>query len=142
MVALVKEWKRQGRSIGTMKNRTAHLRWWSTHIGRPGVVPSNGALGIPNREYVTNEDKSIVLDPEKLALVNDEHVAMALRMEAEFGLRREEAIKFTPSRDDRGDRIRLKGSTTKGGRPREVPVRDVSQRRCSTRRACWRAAAR
>ena len=128
-VALVKEWKRQGRSIGTMKNRTAHMRWWATHIGRPAVVPSNGELGIANREYVTNEDKSVVLDADKLALVNDEHVAMALRLEADFGLRREEAIKFTPARDDRGDLIRLKGSTTKGGRPREIPVRNDSQRR-------------
>ena len=127
-VALVNEWKRQGRSVGTMKNRTAHLRWWATRIGRPGVVPSNGELGIANREYVTNQDKSVVLDPDKLALVKDPHVAMALRLEAAFGLRREEAIKFTPSRDDRGDRIRLKGSTTKGGRPREVPVRNAAQR--------------
>ena len=127
-VALVNEWKRQGRSIGTMKNRTAHLRWWATRIGRPGVVPSNGELGIANRQYVTDEDKSQVLDPEKLKLVKDAHAAMALRLEAAFGLRREEAIKFTPARDDRGDRIRLKGSTTKGGRPREVPVRNAAQR--------------
>ena len=125
VVALVREWKRQGRSIGTMKNRTAHIRWWTKHIGRPGVVPSNGELGIANREYVTNQDRSVVLDPDKLALVRDAHVAMALRLEEAFGLRREEAIKFTPARDDRGDRIRLKGSTTKGGRPREVPVRDA-----------------
>ena len=129
VVALVREWKRQGRSIGTMKNRTAHIRWWAKRIDRPGVVPPNGALGIANREYVTNEDKSVVLDPEKLALVTDPHVAVALRLEAAFGLRREEAIKFTPSRDDRGDRVRPKGSTTKGGRPREVPVRNEAQRR-------------
>ena len=128
VAALVKEWKRQGRSIGTMKNRMAHVRWWAARIGRPGVVPVNGALGIANREYVTNEDKSVVLDPDKLALVQDAHVAMALRLEAAFGLRREEAIKFTLARDDRGDRIRLKGSTTKGGRPREVPVRNEAQR--------------
>ena len=128
-VALVREWKRQGRSDGTMKNRMAHVRWWAKHIGRPGVVPSNGELGIANREYVTNKDKSVVLDPDKLALVRDAHVAMALRLEAEFGLRREEAIKFTPARDDRGDRIRLKGSTTKGGRPREVPILKDSQRK-------------
>ncbi len=128
-VALVREWKRQGRSIGTMKNRMAHVRWWAKGIGRPGVVPSNGALGIANREYVTNKDKSVVLDPDKLALVGDAHVVMALRLEAAFGLRREEAIKFTPARDDRGDRIRLKGSTTKGGRPREVPILKDSQRK-------------
>ena len=129
VAALVKEWKRQGRSIGTMKNRMAHVRWWAARIGKAAMVPSNGALGIANREYVTNEDRSQVLDPEKLALVKDAHVAMALRLEAAFGLRREEAIKFTPARDDRGDRIRLKGSTTKGGRPREVPVLRDSQRK-------------
>ena len=123
-----KKWKRQGRSIGTMKNRTAHIRWWAKRIDRPGVVPSNGELGIANREYVTNQDRSAVLDPEKLARVKDLHVAMALRLEATFGLRREEAIKFTPARDDRGGCIRLKGSTTKGGRPREVPVRHAAQR--------------
>ena len=128
MVALVREWKRQGRSIGTMKNRTAHIRWWARRVGRPGVVPSNGELGIANREYVTNADKSTVLDPEKLARVKDPHVAMALRLEAAFGLRREEALKFTPARDDRGGCIQLKGSTTKGGRPREVPVRNEAQR--------------
>ena len=128
-VALVREWKRQDRSVGTMKNRMSHLRWWATRIGRPGVVPSNGELGIANREYVTNVDKSTVLDADKLKLVKDAHAAMALRLEAAFGLRREEAIKFAPARDDRSDRIRLKGSTTKGGRPREVPVRNAAQRR-------------
>ena len=128
VVALVREWKRQGRSIGTMKNRTADIRWWAKRVGRPGVVPANGELGIANREYVTNQDRSADLDPEKLARVKDPHVAMALRLEAAFGLRREEAIKFTPARDDRGGCIRLKGSTTKGGRPREVPVRHAAQR--------------
>ena len=92
------------------------------------MVPANGELGIAKREYVKNEDRSAVLDPEKLARVKDPHVAMALRLEAAFGLRREEAIKFTPARDDRGGCIRLKGSTTKGGRPRDVPVRNEAQR--------------
>ena len=78
VAALVGEWKRQRRSVGTMKNRTAHIRWWARHVGKPGVVPSNGALGIANREYVTNEDKSKILDPEKLALVKDAHVATAI----------------------------------------------------------------
>ena len=53
---------------------------------------------------------------------------MALRLEAEFGLRRRRRSS-SRARDDRGDRIRLKGSTTKGGRPREVPVRNEAQRR-------------
>ena len=80
IVALVREWKCQGRSIGTMKSRTAHIRWWAKRIDRPGVVPSNGELGITNREYVTNQDRSAVLDPEKLARVKDPHVAMARRL--------------------------------------------------------------
>ena len=65
-----------------MKNPTAHFRWWAKRIDRPGVVPSNGELDIANREYVTNEDKSSVLDPEKLAWVKDPHMAMALHLEA------------------------------------------------------------
>ena len=78
---------------------------------------ANGELGIANREYVTNQDRSAVLDPEKLARVKDPHVAMALRLEAALGLRREEAIKFRPARDDRGGCIRLKGSTTNPSLP-------------------------
>ena len=63
------------------------------------------------------------------ALVKDPHVRMALRLQAAFGLRREEAIKFSPSYADRGDRIAVKASTAKGGRAREVPVLKDGQRR-------------
>ncbi len=54
---------------------------------------------------------------------------MALRLQAAFGLRREEAIKLSPSHADRGDRLLVKASTAKGGRPHEVPVRTAAQRR-------------
>ena len=100
--ALVAEWQRRGLAAGTMKNRMSALRWWAEHVGRPGVVGTNAAHGIGERRYVTNENRNVVLDLEKLALVKDARVAMALRLEAEFGLRRKEAIKFTPSRDDWG----------------------------------------
>ncbi len=63
-----------------------------------------------------------------LARVRDAHVRMALRLQAAFGLRREEAIKLSPSHADRGDRLLVKASTAKGG-PREVPVRTAAQRR-------------
>lgn len=53
---------------------------------------------------------------------------MSLELQREFGLRREEAIKFSPSHADRGDRIVLKDSWTKGGRPREIPIRTAAQR--------------
>lgn len=53
---------------------------------------------------------------------------MSLRLQQAFGLRREEAIKFRPSYADRGDRILLKGSWTKGGRERSVPSTQLTQR--------------
>ena len=126
--ALVAEWQRQGLAVGTVKNRMSALRWWADHVGRPGVVGTNAAHGIGVRRYVTNEDRSAVLDPEKLARVTDAHVAMSLRLQEAFGLRREEAIKFTPAYADRGDRVRIKASWTKGGRAREIPVRNEHQR--------------
>lgn len=129
VAALVREWQRQELSTGTLKNRVACLRWWSERVGKPGVVPEgNAALGIERRVYVTNEDRSRDLDAERLARVTDEHVRMSLRLQAEFGLRREESIKFQASYADRGDRIVLKATWTKGGRPREVPIRNEEQR--------------
>jgi hypothetical protein len=45
-----------------------------------------------------------------------------------FGLRREESIKIQPAWADRGDRLVLKDSWTKGGRAREIPIRNAQQR--------------
>ena len=127
--ALVREWKRQGLSTGTIKNRMSHLRWWAKRIGKPNLVRSeNASYGIGDRKRVTNEDRSRDLPEDRLALVRDEHVRMALRLQEAFGLRREEAIKFSPSYADRGSKIVLKASWTKGGRSREVPVLKESQR--------------
>ena len=60
--------------------------------------------------------------------MTDAHVRMSLELQAAFGLRREEAIKFTPAYTDRGDRVRLSASWTKGGRAREIPIWNESQR--------------
>ncbi|MCY3595851.1 MAG: integrase domain-containing protein [Rhodospirillales bacterium] len=127
--ALVREWKRTGLTIGTMKNRMSHLRWWAKRVGKPNVVRAdNASYGIGERKHA-NEDKSTELPPEKLALVKDDHVRMALGLQEQFGLRREEAIKFSPSYADRGSKIVLKASWTKGGRAREIPVLHEAQRR-------------
>ena len=126
--ALVAEWQRRGLAVGTMKNRMSALRWWAEHVGRPGIVGTNAAHGIGERRYVTNDDKSAVLDAEKLARVKDPHVRMSLELQAAFGLRREEAIKFMPAYADRGDRVRIKASWAKGGRAREVPIGNEHQR--------------
>ena len=130
VVALVAEWRRQGLSEGTMANRLWHVRWWARKVGKPNVVsPNNADYGIGRRQRVAPGGRSRELPDDKLALVRDAHVRMSLRLQAAFGLRREEAIKFVPGYADRGNRIALKASWTKGGRAREVPVLKAAQRR-------------
>ncbi|MGH1361643.1 MAG: phage integrase N-terminal domain-containing protein [Burkholderiaceae bacterium] len=125
---LVAHWHRRGLSAGTIKNRMAHLRWWAGKVGRPGVVrKDNDSYGIAHRQYVTNVDRSARLD-ERLNEIRDDYTRVSLQLQAAFGLRREEAIKFQPSYADKGDRLVLKPSWTKGGKAREIPIRTDDQR--------------
>ena len=126
--ALLSHWQRRELATGTIKNRMAHLRWWAEKVGKPGVLQKdNEAYGILRREYVTNVDKSRHLD-ERLERVRDEHVRMSLRLQAAFGLRREEAIKFIPVFADKDDKILLKDTWTKGGKAREIALSNDEQR--------------
>lgn len=127
--ALVERWQAEGLSAGTVKNRMSHLRWWAEKVGKAGILPADNArLGIPERQHVTNADKSKALG-DALDSVRDAHVRMSLQLQQAFGLRREESIKFQPRYADRGDHIALKGSWTKGGRERTVPITTAEQRR-------------
>ena len=127
--ALVQLWKKQGISTGTIKNRLSVLRWWAKKIGKPNVVArDNEAYGIGRRTYVSNATKAQELDQSKLAEITDPNVHLSVRLQAAFGLRREEAIKFNPSYADQGDHIRLKSGWTKGGRPRTMPITNDAQR--------------
>ena len=127
--ALVARWKSEQLSAGTIKNRMSHLRWWAGAVGKPAIIArENEFYQIEKRVYVTGENKARDLDEEKLAKVTDQYTRMSLRMQAAFGLRREEAIKFSPTYADKGDRIVLKPSWTKGGRAREIPIRNEAQR--------------
>ena len=106
----------------------AHLRWWAEKVGKAGILPAdNTRLGIPDRRYVTNESKAKELG-DGLDRIADPHVRMSLRLQAAFGLRREESIKFQPRYADRGDHIAIKGSWAKGGRDRTVPITTPEQR--------------
>ncbi|WP_421705426.1 phage integrase N-terminal domain-containing protein [Alloalcanivorax xenomutans] len=126
--ALLQRWQGEGLSTGTLKNRLSHLRWWAEKVGKAGILPAdNRLLGIPERNYIGNQNKAQRLDKAQ-DKISDPHVQMSLRLQAAFGLRREEAIKFQPSYADRGDYIALKGSWTKGGRERTVPITTPEQR--------------
>lgn len=127
--ALVKLWQETGLSEGTMKNRMCHLRWWAEKVNRRSVIAaSNEWYGIDKRVYVTNQSKARDLDLKSLSGVSDPYVRISLRLQQVFGLRREESIKFTPTFADRGDRVVLKPSWTKGGRQREILMRNLEQR--------------
>jgi site-specific recombinase XerD len=132
--ALVKEWQQKELAIGTIKNRMAVLRWWAQKVDKQNVVArSNDYYGIPDRQFVTNTSKAKEVDEADLEKIRDQHVRMSLELQQAFGLRREEAIKFSPSYADRGDHIALKASWTKGGKERTIPVRTDEQREVLSR---------
>lgn len=125
---LLQRWQVEGLSAGTLKNRMAHLRWWAEKVGKAGVIPTDNAqLGIAERRFVAVENKTRELGND-VARIRDPYVRMSLALQEAFGLRREEAIKLQPGYADRGDCIVLKGSWTKGGRPRTLPITTPEQR--------------
>ena len=127
--ALVAHWQGCGISDGVLKNRMSHLRWALEKAGRAGVARiTNDELGIARRTYVAKESKARDLPTANLERITDQHVRHSLRLQAAFGLRREEAIKFIAAIADKGDRIELRASWTKGGKARSIPVRTLLQR--------------
>jgi len=127
--ALVGLWTAEGITAGTLKNRMAYLRWWAEKVGRESVIPGeNASLGIPERSLMSAEGRQLALDADKLVLIGDERVKLSLLLQAEFGLRREESIKFQPGYAIRGNMLHLKASWTKGGLAREIPIRTADQR--------------
>ena len=127
--ALVGLWTAEGITAGTLKNRMAYLRWWAEKVGRESVIPGeNASLGIPERSLMSAEGRQLALDADKLVLIGDERVKLSLLLQAEFGLRREESIKFQPGYAIRGNMLHLTASWTKGGLAREIPVRTADQR--------------
>lgn len=126
--ALPRRWRNDGLSAGTIKNRMAHLRWWAEKIGRKGLIASsNSQLDIPKRVFVTNVSKAAEVQ-DKLGRVGDPYVRASLELQRVFGLRREESIKFQPHYADQGDHLKIKGSWTKGGRERVIPIITSEQR--------------
>ena len=126
---LLETWNKENISPATIKNRMSVMRWWAEKVGKQSVLSrDNASYGIENRVYVTNQSKAVELDRSKLGVIMDNHVKLSLELQAAFGLRREEAIKFQVGYADKGDHIALKPSWTKGGKERSVLVRNDQQR--------------
>ena len=103
VTALVNHWTKKGLTVGTIKNKLAHIRWWARKINKPGVVANNNEnYGIANRRYVTTIDRGKTLD-SRINDIRDRNIVVSLKLQAAFGLRREEAIKFQPNYADRGE---------------------------------------
>lgn len=128
VTALLEKWKGEGVGDGTLKNRLGWLRWWASAVRKSSIMlATNEEYGIGQRERFKG-DRSNRLDPEKLARVRCPLVQQTLKLQAAFGLRCEEAIKFRAAYADRGDKLVLKPSWTKGGRYREIPILHPKQR--------------
>ncbi len=128
--ALLAQWKGEGLSCGTIKNRMVELRWLAEKINKKNVIArSNNYYQIEQRTFVTNVSKARTLEGTELAKVSDPNTRLSLRLQAEFGLRREESIKIRPLQADQGARLVLQASWTKGGRAREIPILSAAQRR-------------
>ncbi len=120
--ALVKQWQSENITAGTMKNRLSHIRWWAKQINASHKIPNNTALGIDKRIYVTNINKAIALTQTHLDKVNDPLLKLSLRLQNEFGLRREEALKFNVYLAQQKHSIILKDTWCKGKRSREISI--------------------
>jgi hypothetical protein len=92
------------------------------------IAKDNDHYGIGHRQYVTNTSKARELTGGDLSQIADPYTRMSLQLQAAFGLRRAESIKIQPEWADRGNRLALKDSWTKGGRAREIPIRNQEQR--------------
>lgn len=126
--ALVELWQDEDCTSATIRNRLSWLRWWGEKVNKASIIArENRAYNAADRDK--NEvNRAQALDQSKLATIECPHVRASLLLQAAFGLRREEAIKFQPSYAIRQNRIRLKSSWTKGGRYREIPITSNGQR--------------
>ncbi len=125
---LISTWQGAGINARTIKNRLGALRWWAGKVRKLSIMErTNDAYGVVTPQDV-RKVRAQRLDRDKLAEIDCPYVRAALELQAAFGLRREEAIKFQPRLADQGDFIALKASWTKGGKYREVPVTHPRQR--------------
>lgn len=123
---LIQAWSEAKLSTGTIKNRLSALRRVTELSGRKEVVKSNYDYNIGPRQYYSEISKAI--DTIDINKIDDPYIQASLMLQREFGLRREESIKFKPHQADETNGIRLQASWTKGGIERLIPITNPQQR--------------
>ena len=126
--ALTKQWRDENLNVATIKNRLSTLRYACRLLNKANVVFANAKYSIGNRSYIPTENKAI--KEIDLSKIDDLYIKQSIQLQKQFGLRREESIKFNPSFADKGDHIELKASWTKGGIHRIIPITTQEQREC------------
>lgn len=126
--ALVEYWKDKYLSNATIMNRMSTLRYACSLMKKANVVLANNHYEICHRSYIPKTSKAIKeVDFNK---IEDAFIRQSLKLQQQFGLRREESIKFISSIADKGDHIELQASWTKGGIQRVIPITTADQRQC------------
>lgn len=129
VTALIEKWKGSDLDDATIRNRLTWLRWWAEKVDKKSVISRDNAdYGVAARRD-TDTNRAKLLDLAKYRQIDCPHIRAAILLQASFGLRREEAIKFRPDVAFRNDHIFLKASWTKGGRPRTIPITTDTQRK-------------
>lgn len=124
---LLDRWTKEGMSAATIKNRLSQLRYLAKLLKKPDLLPaSNIELNVPKRSYISTKSKAI--NNFDYTRFKDPFIQFSVRLQQEFGLRREESIKFIVSSADQGKYIRLQDSWTKGKIERTIPVKHPAQR--------------
>lgn len=126
--ALIERWQTNDIGTETIRNRLSWLRWWTEKVGKASVMPRKNAAFSLELKGDGKRNRALKLDSERLNQITCKYVKATLLMQQAFGLRREEAIKFTPKLAVKAERIELRGSWTKGGRSRIVPIKTGHQR--------------
>lgn len=126
--SLVKHWQINDLSVGTIKNRMSNLRWVAEKINRPHIIAKdNSYYGIEDRSFV-GKNKALDFTQEAINAITDKHIQASAMMQKAFGLRREEAMKICPVKADAGNKLILTRTWCKGGRSREIEIRNDAQR--------------
>lgn len=129
---VVEAWKQNGLSAGTIKNYMSSVRKLCRQYDNDKVARmTNRQLGIANRVYVTNRDKSVPADTYERVVAKllggdqrQQAIGLIVEVARTFGARLEEACKLNPAKDVGPLGTITISRGTKGGRERCFKMND------------------